>query len=270
MNSKQVDLVRHVASGTSLKTARDTVGVSAAEVKKWMQDPEFYLELTMAQARPQAVAEMTLLKKSPDKWLKGPGRRRQPHGGRPQASTPKETQCTAKAKTSGERCRRKPVPGLDKCKLHCGMSPDKAREKGSRNLALLKIKREMDTERPTDVNPIEALMACISEAAYWVASMRYMTDQLGEVYGENHLGDGAPHVLMEMLGKWTDRLAHYSKLAVDAGLEARMIRVAEQQVEVFVRAVEAGMTAAGISPAQRDKARKKIGAELRALPGGAA
>lgn len=56
----------------------------------------------------------------------------------------------------------------------------------------------------------------------------------GALYGPDHNEDAKPHVLVVMLGEWTDRLAKYSKLALDAGVAEREVRLHEEQGRLVV------------------------------------
>jgi hypothetical protein len=64
------------------------------------------------------------------------------------------------------------------------------------------------------------------------------------VYGPDHQGDGKPHVLVTMLADWSDRAAKQAKLAIDAGIDERRVRIVEAQAEQLgqvVRAVASGL-----------------------------
>lgn len=56
----------------------------------------------------------------------------------------------------------------------------------------------------------------------------------GAIYGPDHNEDAKPHVLIVMLGEWTDRLAKFSKLALDAGVAEREVRLHEEQGRLVV------------------------------------
>lgn len=97
-----------------------------------------------------------------------------------------------------------------------------------------------------DVTPQEALLACVRIAAGEVA---YATEQIKELSEDEYIGnpqteremiggeDGvryettthlpAAHIWVKMRQEGLDRLARFSKMALDAGVAERMVRVAE-------------------------------------------
>lgn len=49
------------------------------------------------------------------------------------------------------------------------------------------------------------------------------------LYGPDHLGDLKPHPLIGIGQRWSDAAASHAKLALDAGVDARMLDLAEHQ-----------------------------------------
>lgn len=74
------------------------------------------------------------------------------------------------------------------------------------------------------------------------------------IYGPDHLGDLRRHPLEAMLGEWTDRAGRLSKLALDAGVDAKRLELAEAMQAMTAAWVTAvfGDPALGLSDAQRD------------------
>lgn len=69
----------------------------------------------------------------------------------------------------------------------------------------------------------------------------------GAIYGPDHNEDAKPHVLVSMLGEWTDRLAKYSKLALDAGVAEREVRLHEEQGRLVVAVLRRVLDHYGVS-----------------------
>jgi hypothetical protein len=76
---------------------------------------------------------------------------------------------------------------------------------------------------------------------------------------------GAPEA--EMYATWLDRAARASKLAVDAGVEERLVRLAEDQAKLVAEAMTAFATAMGLDPTD-GKVRAGMRAALTVVAGG--
>lgn len=164
----------------------------------------------------------------------------------------------------GERCRRSPVPGATVCRMHGGAAPQ-VQKAGAARRAKQKAEAQLhELGHPIeDTDPTEALLGLVWEAAGNVAFLRRKVQQLeqgwvGRVYSEqhhhedddedpgepgagivgpSHLGDGAAHVYLLLYSEWCDKLAKYSKMAIEAGIVERQIRIAEQQGELMAEVI---------------------------------
>lgn len=58
------------------------------------------------------------------------------------------------------------------------------------------------------------------------------------IWGYDHNMDQSPHVLMNLLTMWTDRYTRACKMALDAGIDERMVRNAETTSATFLTAFE--------------------------------
>lgn len=148
----------------------------------------------------------------------------------------------------GERCRRTPTVGATVCRMHGGATAQvvkagKARRaKQNAERELTKMGQSLDGLDPTDV-----LLGLVWEAAGNVAFLRLKVQRLqqgwaGEheaagIVGPSHLGDGAPHVFVQLYGEWCDKLAKFSKMAIEAGIVERQVRLAEQQAELMAQVI---------------------------------
>lgn len=163
---------------------------------------------------------------------------------------------------AGQRCRRLPVVGSTICMVHGGANKairKKGRERRAKELAereLVELGHQIEGTDPT-----LALLGLVAEAAGNVAFLRRKVQQLeqgyvGRVYreriaededdpgepgqgivGPNHLGDGAPHVYLVLYADWSDRLARYSKMAIEAGIVERQVQLAERQGELIAQVI---------------------------------
>lgn len=83
----------------------------------------------------------------------------------------------------------------------------------------------------------------------------------------NHLGDLRSSPLVREYFTWLSEHARVCKLALDAGVEERQVRLAEQQAQSIVTAVQAALDALELTPEQAAKAPDVIASLLRAVAG---
>lgn len=159
-------------------------------------------------------------------------------------------------------CNAQPVRGLDACRRHTGVTLEQARAKGERRLALGRAMGEagrmleaMGGIRSESADPLRTLTTAVAVAAAMVEVFTDLvaglslsgvrielvdeTDPDGPrravfdphaVVGPNHLGDLGVHPYVELLRQWTAEAARISKLALDAGVSERQMRLAERDV----------------------------------------
>lgn len=183
-----------------------------------------------------------------------------------------EIQCTATSKRTHQRCRRARTPGVNVCWWHGAAAPQ-VRAAAERNLRRMraegKIAALVDAMgEADDLHPLEVLVAAVGRAHRAAALLEVLVSDLsphpvgddGEatagLYGPDHLGDARPHVLVELLRQWNTEAGRLSKMAVDAGVEERRVRVVEEQAHGIARAVSGvalaliqQLVAVGVDPA---------------------
>lgn len=225
----------------------------------------------------------------------------------PVAKNPNSKICKAKSQVYGEDgwpivgddgkpmykpCQKYAMRGLDVCSVHGGRAQvAKAkgqqvaeRERWERNVQDLLAECDMPQLHPMDelLDVVRRTGAMVRMLGSLVGMLEpgptaeiVITDK-GEVhgayratsiYGPNHQGDGAPHVLTVMYGQWMDRHARACKLALDANIDERMIRNAEATTEALFGAVSAALNAAELTHEQQDAFKIVLADELRRLVG---
>jgi hypothetical protein len=177
-------------------------------------------------------------------------------------------------------CGQWPIRGLDACKTHSGLRKEVAKAEGERRLQEAEVHARLATmlaehgRDPATVDPTSELLRILAGSlamrdvlellvaelaptgtpAYEIQEYdeqgnprggpTYLPAKPAGVYGPDHKGDGKPHVLVVMLADWSDRAARQAKLAIDAGIDERRVRIVEQQAEQLgqvVRAVAASL-----------------------------
>jgi len=183
---------------------------------------------------------------------------------------PGKARCIAKVKNPnnprhGQQCAHVPTVGATVCRYHGGAAPQvikagkarRAKEDAAKKLA--KLGQPIEGLDPTDV-----LLGLVWEAAGNVAFLRRKVQQLqqgwvGRVYSETlpdakgddddpgepgdgivgptHLGDGGAHIYLQLYAEWCEKLAKFSKMAIEAGIVERQVRIAEQQAELMAQVI---------------------------------
>jgi hypothetical protein len=167
--------------------------------------------------------------------------------------------CTATAR-SGERCRRAAIPGGNVCASHGG-SARQVRAAAARRVAAERVEsvaREVLGTPSINVDPADAMLAALQDAAGMLsifqaaaAPLRLPGSDLGAsdpwrtdgVIGVDHLGDGAPHVLVTLIGTWTDRVVSIASACRKAGVDERRVQMSEDRGRELVRCLRAAADA---------------------------
>lgn len=202
-----------------------------------------------------------------------------PQAGRPGAHAPnadpeigKDGYCNAR-KTRGGRCKKRAGAGTD----HFGFGACSSHGGSTRN-AGLSAARHMAVVMglPIEVTPMEALLHCVYTAAGEVV---YCTEQIMALMPEDAVGKEKVRVekdgfnsfgpvgetvdreLPPQVNIWIrvrhecmDRLSRYSKMALDAGVEERLVRAAEGMAALLLPAIEGFLTDLQLTPEQARRA----------------
>lgn len=189
-------------------------------------------------------------------------------------------QCQATSKRTHQRCGDVAMQGTTVCWKHGGAA-GQVRRKAAERMERLRLEGEvgalLEEIGVEAAHPVEVLLDVVHQAhsmatlcGHLVAGLSpHPTNDEGKaveaLYGPDHLDDARPHVLVELHRKWLDTAARSSKLAIEAGVAERQIRLAEAQAgqlagvlrgvtgDVFSALVEAGVDAAVVASFQRDQ-----------------
>lgn len=166
-------------------------------------------------------------------------------------------------------------PGVGKCSRHHGNGElaSKRAKNLMRDLAARSALRTLAV--PIEVSPTEALMGLVYEAAGNVAFLGGRVADLGlELVGDVYslTREGFPiatsedaRAIVKLYNDERDRLAKVAKLAIDAGLEERQVRVLEDQAVMMAKVLRATIIALDLAPDLQRQAFSIMASELRAI-----
>lgn len=191
--------------------------------------------------------------------------------------------CGAKTKQGKGTCR-KPAgwgtghPGSGTCRLHAGNTP------GANKRAAVVAMQNL--AHPIDVEPHEALIHCVQlsagEVHYCSLQIQALEESeltVTEVATKEGVERGEPTSTTEesnaaSLNIWIrarhdamDRLARYSKMAMDAGVDERRVALAEGMAALIAPVIGRILEGLGLSAAQQKKAPALVRGSLAALEG---
>lgn len=151
--------------------------------------------------------------------------------------------------------------GVGSCKRHGGAAPNGI--KAAARMSVMAMATEADSD------PLEVLLKTIRLS--W-GGVLYLQQKIQEEYSDD------PHVLVEgtkttksgeeqtylkkaeytvwlqLLGEWTDRAAKYSKMALDAGVAERQVKVQEEMGAMFAGAIKVILNGLVLTPEQQQRA----------------
>lgn len=185
-----------------------------------------------------------------------------------------DRQCTAHRSSDGKRCQRWAIRGGTVCRTHGGAKAA-VKAAAAKRVATAVAEKEMRALGVIldDMHPLDALLGVVREAAGNVAVLRGFVSAiaLDDPEASSGLTRADCDVRLKMYGEWCDRLAKYSKLCLDAGVDERKVRMAEGQGAAIVAVIASVIDApgAGLTEEQRDAMRKVAARKLRELGGAA-
>lgn len=208
----------------------------------------------------------------------------EPMTGTPDGSghdTPDPKHCNAK-KRSGGPCTRPSGwgtehPGIGRCKLHGGTTESHnvaaRREQARRDVALFAARK--------DIHPAQALLELVQwtagEVDYWRMRVAEL-DETDLVWGVSRIKSGGedggttreakPHIAYAMYADASKRLESHSVAALRAGVEAELLRVAQNAGAQLAGVLRSVLDRLGLNDEQRVLALQVVPEELRRISAG--
>ncbi len=188
-----------------------------------------------------------------------------------------------------EPCTKAPIDGATVCRNHGGGNPA-VRAAAQRRLEFARTSGQVaELLREADLpeqHPIDGLLEVVRHSGAMMRLLGHLVGGLathpnsGEVwemgedgqlvvrqeeslYGPTHTGDQAPSVLVQLYERWTGLYGRACKIALDANIDERLVRNAEQTSEVMFKAIGEALEAGNLEPAQREAIVGSLAASLR-------
>ncbi|WP_089105480.1 hypothetical protein [Streptomyces hyaluromycini] len=179
--------------------------------------------------------------------------------------------CGAKKRQAEGLCERPAGrgtshPGTGRCRLHGGSTRTQsvgAEREVLEAQARTLFERVAPEVVPVD-NPLEAYQMFAGRVMAWLALMEQL---LTDLESPRYRGATAEQIRGEVLlyERAMDRanavLSSYAKLNIDE----RLVRLSEEQANILVSVIKAGLNAAGVTPQQRELAHAEIARQLRVV-----
>lgn len=193
-----------------------------------------------------------------------------------------DQRCGAKARSTGKPCTQPPVPGTTRCRFHGGAAPQvkAAAQRRAQMAAAQDAVAKLNLRR--EVDPHVALLDEVYRAAGVVAHLDEKVQSLPEqdlVWGVTELVEktagefpGTDTTYAAELNVWVKwwreertHLAKVAKMALDAGVEERRVKLAESQGALLADVIRRILADLDLSPEQQAKVSSVVTRHLRAV-----
>lgn len=115
------------------------------------------------------------------------------------------------------------------------------------------------------ISPWDALLVAVRRSAAWAA---FYEGKLGEVTDDDSLRPGGSHYDWVLaLERVTDKMARYSKMAVDAGVAQMLVMKARTDGAQIAQVLNAALGAVELSAAQEQAMRSALRTAMQAIEG---
>lgn len=225
-----------------------------------------------------------------------------PEGDLRKPAPAEQFRCHGTNRESGERCRRSHEPGGKVCPSHGGNAPQ-VKAAAARNVALAKAEKLVRTYGlKIDTTAPQALLDEVQWTAGHVQWLRERIQSIEEVHAasfepgegsvpkdrdrhplvwgitrvkeggedEGTTFEAAPSVWLTLYWKEREHLVRVCAATVKAGVDERMVRLAEDQGRIVADVLRAILGDIGLTPDQHARAMEVAPRHLRALTGGVA
>ena len=190
--------------------------------------------------------------------------------------------CSAKAKRTGKQCGKAAMRGGSVCRSHGGSAPQ-IRAKAAERVALAEAEKLQAAELaraerlglidPAEGDPVRRLLEAVERQAMLVAfwGLKVVEVPEGEAWGPTYHAQGTrtgrdlPHITLRMYEEAVERMARISKVALDAGVDERVIQLAEAHGAMVHGLVSAILDGLALTDEQTAKVPALVHQHLQAI-----
>jgi hypothetical protein len=121
-----------------------------------------------------------------------------------------------------------------------------------------------------DIEPQDALLSCVQRTAGIALFCRQQVDALEhpDLVAKGSHGRPELNVWVRAEAEATERLARFSKMALDAGVAERRVRLAERTAQLIAQALEETLQELDLPAAHRARLARTFGTRLMVLEAG--
>jgi hypothetical protein len=176
----------------------------------------------------------------------------------------KQPLCGAKKRSDGKKCKnyagfKTDHAGVGRCFLHGGST--RTHKKHAVKVEAKRLTAEYKFGKPRKVMPGEALIEML-ETAYGL--VHWLATEIGK---HKNLASFEARVLVQAHAEERDRVAHIAKVALDAGVQERQIRLAEMYGEMIARLIEGILGDLNLTSGQKQSVPTVVRRHLLAVQG---
>lgn len=191
--------------------------------------------------------------------------------------TDETPRCKATAR-SGNRCKRRPIPGGTVCAMHGGKAPQvatAARRRLEERQAILAVET---LGLPREVDPHTALLEELHRTAgavQWLGAVVADLDRDELVWGRTRESSGVetgtttwdakPNAWVELWHRERKHLLEVSRTCIAAGIEERRVRIAEAAGQQLASVIRSVLDRLDLTDEQRSTALVVVPEEFRRL-----
>lgn len=171
-----------------------------------------------------------------------------------------------RVKLNGQPCEKPPIKGATVCASHGGSAPQ-VKAKAALRVAEEEVRKslaELDVEPVGD--PFAELSKLAGQAVSWKDQLAAKVNELTEIrYEASGAGTEQLRAEIALFERAMDRCAHILVAIGKLGIDERMVRITERQIETLGQAINGALDDAGVNGEQAVAVRTALAARLQAV-----